>query len=85
MAIKAELVQQIISLGSSLLGLSPNIGNLVQWEHENSDGIGVGSFCFQLITCNISEMGQDRTKVTDSEFGSYSVLSVTNWLLVDTK
>ena len=29
---------------------------------QNSDGIGVGC-CFQQSNCNISETGQDRTKV----------------------
>ena len=44
--------------------MSHNIGNLVQGEHpKNSDGIGVGSLS-QQKTCNISETGQDRTKVT---------------------
>jgi len=41
-----------------------NIGNIVQGEHaQNLGGIGVGC-CFHQKTYNISETGQESTKVT---------------------
>jgi len=40
---------------------SHNIGNLVQGEHPENSGWGRSS---EQKTCNISETGQDRTKVT---------------------
>jgi len=59
----SKLITRIISLWSSLLGATTSAGNLVQREHpKNSGGIGVGC-CFQQKICNISETGQDTTKV----------------------
>jgi len=43
---------------------SPNGANVVEREHpQNSGKVGVGC-CLQQKTYNISETGQDRTKVT---------------------
>jgi len=45
----------------------------VPWTPQNSGGIGVGSL-FSAETCNISEMGQDRTKVTiDDQQEAYTL------------
>ena len=44
---------------------TPNIGDLVQGNTQTSGGTGVRSlFSAEKKTCNISEKGQDRTKVT---------------------
>jgi len=53
---------KIISLESSLFG-DPTSVILSKRNTQNSDEIGVGCCCHQK-TCNISETGQDRTKVT---------------------
>jgi len=60
--VTSNIITPIISLGSSILGATTSAIQSKGTPH-NSGGIRVGSFSHQK-TCNISEKGQDRTKVT---------------------